>query len=253
MTSCPECAKYSFRTARAAFFPNGYQKWADDQLKRIRFHTIEFVANYRNKRTGSDITPATLKTYTLGIQSAFFSAWGYRVSFLTGPIFNFLREGLFSVIENKARYYRALFSNEAPRVVVRNYNAQGCIQWAIMYFRRMISVYYTDLLSCLLKHPKDFWRIIFTIGILTAIRSTSMATLNVGQFQKISLDAKLVWVITAAMGSDVDGSKTMKGGLAAIGDKPQEVCVWNEEYWKSTFSRHWELQEHSNEHESGNG
>lgn len=40
----------------------------------------------------------------------------------------------------------------------------------------------------------------------------------------------MVWKITHAVGSANGSTKTHKGGWKKVGQKPPEICVWNESY-----------------------
>ena len=71
---------------------------------------------------------------------------------------------------------------------------------------------------------------VYIIGIITAMRPTALATIFIGQFQKSRLKDDVVWKIKSAVGSTNGSSKTSRGGFNAIGQKPLEVCVWNEHY-----------------------
>lgn len=82
--------------------PTRYNDWTEQQFRHIRFCLIKFFANYKNKRTGEDVTPSTMKKYMLGIQRGFCMNWGYDLNLTSGPIFNCPKEGIFFVVDNKA-------------------------------------------------------------------------------------------------------------------------------------------------------
>lgn len=85
------------------FLATAYYYWTDEQLKNISFYLIEFVAKYRNQRTGQDISPSTFKKYIFGIQRGLNSLWNYDVKLLTGLVSIFPKEEIFAVVDNKAR------------------------------------------------------------------------------------------------------------------------------------------------------
>jgi len=173
------------------------------------------VAKYKNKKTGNDISPSTLKKYVLGIQRSFSILWGYSLKLTSGPIFNCPKEGFFAVLDNKAREQQ----REGNHVVSHN----------VLSRQDLLQLYRSESLSK--ETPKGFQtRLIFTIGVLTAMRPTALASLTLSQFKKIKIGDEVVWVITGAVGSDCGASKTAKGGWSAIGGKIPEVCIWNEDY-----------------------
>lgn len=73
-------------------------------------------------------------------------------------------------------------------------------------------------------------RLLFTLGLLKAMRPPALASLKLGQFQKIKLENNVVWKISGFIGSSTWDSKTASGGWNSISQSPTEVCVCNEEY-----------------------
>lgn len=201
--------------------PPGYDQWTTDELKHIRYVLIEYVTNMRNSKTGKDLQPSTIKNYILGIQRAFRYDWGYDLKLLEGPIFNCPHEGLTAVLDNKAR------SLQEQGMHTTHHN--------VLSRTELVTLYKSASLS--LQTPKGFQNcVIFTIGIVTAMRPTAMAFLKRHQFQKIRLDDDWVWKITGTVGSTSGSSKTSSGGWKSIGENPVEVCVWNEAYENGTIN-----------------
>ena len=156
-----------FRRHRKFLLPAGYRDWSENQLKVVRFFLIEFVANYKNLKTGDDIAPTTLKTYMLGIQRGISCVWDYDLKIFSGPIFACPREGLVGVLDNKARQGQ----QQGRHVISHN----------VLSRDELIHLYRSESLSK--NTPKRFLtRLVFTVGILTALRPVAIATLSVSQF-----------------------------------------------------------------------
>lgn len=169
----------------------------------------------KNKKTGLDIRPSTMKSYILGIQRGFYHEWGYKLNLLTGPIFACRKDGLTAVVDNKARNLQeAGLHTESHNVLSKE---------------EVLTLFKSKSLSP--DSPKGFQnRLIFAIGILTAMRPTAMALLSRHQFCKMTLGGEIVWKITGTVGNVNGGSKTSSGGWSSIGRKPVEVCVWDQDY-----------------------
>lgn len=70
-------------------------------------------------------------------------------------------------------------------------------------------------------------RLIFTVGIVTAMSPTALMLLRVSQFPKMKLGDDMVWKIRSSNGSLDRTSKTNLDGWKLIADKPQEIFVWD--------------------------
>lgn len=182
---------------------------------QVRDVLIEFVTRYRNTRTGADIKPSTLKNYITSIQRAFNHMWGYELHLLSGPIFDCPDAGLVSVLDNKAREQQRLGGfTESHNVLSRE---------------EVVALFKSP--SLCKQTPVGFQtRLVFSIGLLTGMRPTALWSLSVGQFSLRQHLGKECLVITGAVGATNGSSKTCRGGWASIGQKPLEICVWNETY-----------------------
>lgn len=68
------------------------------------------------------------------------------------------------------------------------------------------------------------------------MRPTSLATLTVSQFKKITVDGKYAWFVSGAVGRACGSSKTSRGGWNAIGDKVPEIPIWEESHEGGTIN-----------------
>lgn len=75
-------------------------------------------------------------------------------------------------------------------------------------------------------HP----RLVFIICILTAMVPNPLATICLHRFSKTKLNKNTVCNITSSDGSQCGVWKTIKSGLQAISERPEEIFVWNEDY-----------------------
>lgn len=74
--------------------------------------------------------------------------------------------------------------------------------------------------------PKGFTnRAIFTVGLLTAMRPTSMALLSSHQWLKMKLGSDFAWKITGTAGYVNGSSRKTSGGWKEIGRNNVEVCL----------------------------
>lgn len=89
-------------------------------------------------------------------------------------------------------------------------------------------------------------RVIFTVGILAAMRSTAMARLKGNQFTKMTSGANTVWKITDTLGYVSECSKTSSGEWESIGRTPGEVYVWNQLYMTGSIAFYSILDEYIN-------
>lgn len=78
---------YIFSDENRCLMPKQNTSWSDDHLKNIRDILIEFVANFKNRKTGRNVMPTTLNNYILGMQRGMEMEWGYKLRLLTGPTF----------------------------------------------------------------------------------------------------------------------------------------------------------------------
>ena len=193
-----------FPDENGSHLPAGYRDWSENQLKVVRFYLIEFVANYKNLKTGDDIVPTTLKTYMLGIQRGFSCVWDYDLKRFSGPIFACPREGLVGVLDNKARQGQ----QQGRNVISHN----------VLSRDELIHLYRSESLSKNTQ-KKFLTRLVFTVGIRTTLRPVALATLSVSQFSQLKIGDKFVWKITSAIDSNEGASKTTRGGWVAIGQK----------------------------------
>lgn len=67
--------------------PEDLTDCTEDQLKRVRYHVIEFVVNCRSQKTNKEVMPSKMKGYVLGIQRGFADKWGDKLKLLSGPVF----------------------------------------------------------------------------------------------------------------------------------------------------------------------
>lgn len=72
------------------------------QFHIIRFYVAEFVVTYE-KSEEDQISPTTLKNYTLGLQWAFKEFWEYDLKLFSRSVFGRPRERVFAVVDNRAR------------------------------------------------------------------------------------------------------------------------------------------------------
>lgn len=140
--------------------------------------------------------------------------WEYDIPLFTGPVFACPKEGLFAVIDNRAR----------------DLKVQGLhkISHNLLSKSDMFHLYQSESLSK--TNEKGFLnRFIFAFKIFTAMRLTNLMLLRVCQFSEMNLD-DMVWKITSAIGSLNGMCKTHRGGCKCFGEKPQEIFVWDEFY-----------------------
>lgn len=90
----------------------------------------------------------------------------------------------------------------------------------------LILLYRSPWLSRDLPHGFQA-RIIFDIALVTAMRPTAMATMQVRQVKKIMIEGENVWTITGVVGSRLGASKTSVGGWNADSDRPNKVFNWD--------------------------
>lgn len=226
---------FLFTDCFSRLMPTQNTEWSDNHLAHIRNVLIEYVANCKNERTGDDVMPTTIKNYILGIQRGMEMEWGYKLKLLTGPIFSCPKDGLMAVIDNKVRILqeRGLHSQH-HNVLTRE---------------DLLKLFNSPSLSR--DSPSGFQnRLVFTVGILTAMRPTALATLKLSQFQKIRLGDDTVWKITGCVGSTSGSSKTAGGGWKAIGQSPTEVCIWNEDYADGSINFYKDIDEYMSIRES---
>ena len=173
------------------------------------------MANYRTKKTQQSLAPTNLKTFLHGIQRGFRSEWGYDLNLTSGPIFNHPEEGLLTVADNKVREQQSSGNHVVSHHVLSRYD--------------LVKLYKSASLSR--DSPKELQaRVIFTVGILTAMRPSALATLKVWQFKRVMIKDQAVWMISGVIRRDCGALKTERGGWAAIGNKVPEISVYDKDY-----------------------
>lgn len=193
--------------------PLNHSKWTTKQLENVRFFMIKFVAFFKLESTGQDPKPSKMKSYILGIKRGFASEMRYKIPLLSGDIFGCPRKGLMSVSGKKAPQLQTAglhsvsHNNLSKKDLERLYRSE--------YLNKETPSGYQALL-------------VFYIGLLTAFRPTTLATLSISQFQKMKLKSEWVWKITGMVGPSLGASKTSAFGFAAIGQKAVEIFVYNE-------------------------
>lgn len=81
--------------------------------------------------------------------------------------------------------------------------------------------------------PRRFQaQLVFSTGILHAMRATVLRYLSVKQFEMTKIWEQLVWKITRAVGRLNGSSKTQSGGWRSVGQKPREICIWDDSYYQ---------------------
>ena len=206
---------FLFPNGSGGHMPHGTEEFSMALMIQLRDVLIEFATSYRNTRTGEDLKASTLKNYVTNIQRAFKNDWGYDINLLSGPVFDCPRAGLVSVLDNKVR--------ELQR------NGDMVLSHNVLSKEEVVKLYKSPSLSR--DTSAGFQaRMVFTIGLLTGMRPTALWTLSVSQIRRQMFMNKQCYVITGAVGSSSGSSKTTRGGWRAIGQKPQEVVVWDETY-----------------------
>lgn len=90
------------------FLPDNDTNWTELQLKRVHYHLIDVIENYRALSICKSIMQTTLKAFAMGIQSAFSTFLNYKIQLLNDPIFCYCKEGLLDVIDKKIRSLNAV-------------------------------------------------------------------------------------------------------------------------------------------------
>lgn len=198
----------------------GHNVWTDLRLKRLRYYLIKLIRNVKNGKIGNDIMPTTLKQDILDVQRA-----------LKHMELGFL-------------YFRAqrvfVPKNGLFRMLIMSYmlcKQSFCALNTIMFLSSAdLKTLYASL-SLSKKTAKGYLtRLIFSVGLVTSMRPTAKYILDTSQFKRIMLDGKVVWKITGMIGSAAGALKTNKVGWSTIGEKPPEVCVWDESYVHGTIN-----------------
>ena len=70
-------------------------------------------------------------------------------------------------------------------------------------------------------------QLVFSMGFITSFRPRALAELTICQLTKDTRDGKMALLITGAVGSRMEASKTNPGGLAALREKPPQMFMWN--------------------------
>lgn len=135
----------------------GYNDWNESQLKRIRYHLIEFVVHYKNGKTMEDVKPSIMRGYhrhTKGLSRRL----GYDLNLLQGPVFNCKNEGLMAVIDNKFSLQQAQGVFTESHNVLSHANPHADLE--ILYSSQLLSR----------EPPNGFQaRLIFNLTLLTAM------------------------------------------------------------------------------------
>lgn len=172
----------------------GYKNFCEDELRSILHFLIAFFAIYRAV-DGSYISLVTPKNYLLGLQRAFRMGWGYNLQLLERPIFACPNYRFLSVIENRARYFQREVIRPIPHEVFSKDD--------------IFKLYSSTSLSK--ETPSGFQaRLIFTIGIFTAVSLFSCKVVHVvvsevscpskGSLVHIWCHRKLCWGIEKSRG-----------------------------------------------------
>lgn len=206
---------FMFPSVDGGFLPAGTTDFLAPQLEHVRDILIEFVTNYRHTKTGAELKCTTIKTYITSIQRAFKQDWGYNISLLSGPVFDCPRNGLLSVLDNKIR--------ELQR------SGDHVVSHTVLSRDEVIYLFQSESLSTETAIGLQA-RLVFAIGILTAMRPTALWTLSTSQFSRRCFDGKECIVISGAVGATNGSSKTHRGGWKSVGEKLLEVVVYNETY-----------------------
>lgn len=72
-------------------------------------------------------------------------------------------------------------------------------------------------------------RLIFNIALVTAMRTSSLANLEMKQFVRLMADGKPVWWSSGVIGSRNGSSQNTQSGLRAVGDKPVQIKTFAED------------------------
>lgn len=117
---------------------------------------------------------------------------------------------MFSIIDNKARKQKLV----GHHVVSHNILSREHLRR--LYEKKSLSK----------DSPRWFQTsMVFTISILTAMGPNTLATLTASQFRKCNIQDKLVFIISAAVGSSCSAPKSSRGGCGEIDIKIQEIPV----------------------------
>lgn len=119
--------------------------------------------------------PSTMKNYIMGIRRSFQDVWGYRLKFLTGPVFDCPRRGLTSLLDNKPEPLQEKGTRTQHHNTLSRYDL-------ILLFKSR---------SLCLDTPNSYQnRPVFTTNVLRAMILTSMALLKRQQFVKMGLNER---------------------------------------------------------------
>lgn len=143
--------------------------------------------------------------------------WGYDIKILSGRIFACPKEGLFAVIDNRCR-----------RLQSSGMHSQ---QHNVFSRDDLIELYKSKSLSK--DTPTGFQtRLIFSLGLVTAMRPTALVSLNRNQFEKQVINGRKAWVVTEVIGDLTGSPKTSKGGWSSVGKAPLKIPIWEGTYLK---------------------
>eukprot|EP00178_Gracilaria_changii_P006382 TRINITY_DN209_c1_g1_i5.p1 TRINITY_DN209_c1_g1~~TRINITY_DN209_c1_g1_i5.p1 ORF type:complete len:581 (-),score=76.72 TRINITY_DN209_c1_g1_i5:978-2720(-) len=201
-----------FKDEHGVPLPPGFSKWKDWQLRRINNALIDFIAQYRNQRTGAQLAPTTLKAYIAGLQRAFLHEWGYELNLFTGKVFSDKRIGLITALDNKIR------QRQADGAVRRSHN-NLCTE-------DIVKLYASESLS--FNTPRGFMtRIVMDLLFITGFRRSEMYSLRMKDVTLGHHNGVKVYRIAGQIGSADGASKTQSGGLVMVNAKPKEIFAFD--------------------------
>lgn len=190
--------------------PNG-DEWPRERLNRLNNILIKFVVHYR-KSDGKEIKPTSLKNYISGFQRGFQTQWDYDIKVMSGPLFNHVKAGVMSVIDNKIRQMQSL------GVVKRSHN--------ILTTEDIQKLYDSKLLS--IESPKGFiTRLLFDIAFMTGFRPSEMENILMKDVQFTSQRGSNVCKIVGHVGGNDGDSKSCQGGYKFTNFQPKAVYIWD--------------------------
>lgn len=160
---------------------------------------------------------STMKSYMLGLQRSFKQKCNYELFLLMGPIFDCQSLGLVNVINNH-------FSDKKSRgMVTKSHN--------VISVNEIMNLYWYEKL-CMKSATGVQTRIVFNIALVTGMRPGEISNLKLSHLQKICVDGEKSRWMTAVVGCRRGRSKNRKCGLKAVKQKPTEIIIFEEMYYR---------------------
>lgn len=147
---------------------------------------IEFIAQFRIRRTGNELSPTTLKSNIAGIQRGFLSEWAYKLDLFNGHIFADKKAGVGSVLDKKIR------QRQAAGAVRKSHNNLSTDDIVKLYMSEMLSK----------ETPREFiTRTILNLVFMTSFRKSELWALRMSDVTLDSANEENFWRVVGRIGN----------------------------------------------------